>query len=474
MMLMHVGIRLALLLACSAFIDNLAAKPVCNPNTGNVSYREVAAEETPGEDWENITYQRFQIERANQLSLDFAPLGWKNLLSLAFAHPTQVGTGPNNKKITPLDSTKITRLLPLSSAVLDDTTVMVLFLSPNPTAPCNLVKHRLFTAHVIENDGRMLKIKFGGFTFSVALDSLSRLQLTAADGVPKEMRGRVFVLTRETFALFNTGNSRAYDDAYARAKAQRPDILESYLAFQTRSARLRVAHKQKPRSFIQDSDFFDEIDKRHDGNCTTTKSDEFCVLAIALRNNEIRSNDIGFQISDALFQSSGPSFGWQQLDMATNSDKAQPAALSMFKSEAWPAPRIVTYQHPIRQYSTTQLNEFYEQFVPMADGALSLRDNQLKLVTVYVTSLEDSLAAATPREKLSPKMSDDDKHLVRLLQADYFNNTYRKLKVGDETSACEVLNSAPAWRKNGKQSYRWRNIVKQYNADFGATASSCD
>lgn len=474
MMHANLGIRLALLLACSALMGDLFAKPVCNPNNGNVSYSEIAAEETPGEDWEHFTYQQLLIERANQLSLDFTPLGGKNLLSLNFAHPTQVGTGPNNNTITPLDSTKITKLLPLSSAFVDDTTVMVLFLSPHPTAPCNLVKHRLFTAHVVGNDGRTLKINFGGFTFSVALDSLAHFQLVAADGVPKEMSGRVFVLTRETFSLYNTANSRAYDDAYGRAKAERPDILESFLAFQTRSARLRVAHKQKPKSLIQDSDIFDEIVRRRDGNCTTTTRGEFCVLAIALRNNETQSSDIGFEISDSLFQSSGPSFGLQQLDMATNSDKAQPAALSMFKSDEWPTSRIVTYQHPIRQYSTTQLNDFYEQFVPMADGALSLRDNQLKLVAIYVTSLEDAFAAATPMKDLPPKMSDDDKRLVRLLQADYYNNTYKKLKIEDETSACEVLNHVPAWRKNGPQSYRWKNIVKQYNADFGAEASSCD
>lgn len=446
------------------------AAPVtdCNPNQGRVTYDEQAVQEVADADWENQTFaytQRFDFTETNK-----KPKAFEKVLHL--------GTGRYNTQDILLSDDKVTGLAPISSPYIDENTVLLIFLSQKEAGwKCNAVRHRLFVAKIISIQDNSLRIKFGGFTFAVPTADLQKNRLYEVPDVPTNMLGRIFVLTRSTYYHWLKETTDAYSHSFRSANGTRRfEILEAYLAIGTRRLRMLQAHQTKVVVSVNDEDLWSEI-KNQSGakiDCAKSPAEELCVLATAMRMSEAAAKTSAFQITDSAFNDSGPSFGWQQMDIGTN-PYARSEAVQLFSTDAWSKERLQTYMHPIRKLSVSNLSGLYSDFVPLADSKLEGRQNQLTVISAYVTEISSELASSCPMAKLPKKMSDDDKRLVRLLQADRTNVGGNPIVVPhDAASVCEVVDATADKRKGGRRHVRWLNIVDAYNRAYGSNVSTCE
>jgi len=454
------------LINCVCHVCMAAQSKDCNPNMGRVTYDEPAAQEIADADWENQTYPFVQ-------SLGF---GLNYRVPPKPKKVVHLGTGRYNTQDVPLTADKLTSLAPISSSYVDDNTVLLIFLSEKQKGwTCNAVRHRLFVAKVVNIQDGSLQIKFGGFTFNVLTDDLLKNKLCEVREVPSTMAGRIFVLTPSTYFHWLDGTTKAYSQSFGHAAVKhRPDILEAYLAVGTRYLRMSQAHRFKTVVLVDDGDLWETVKGKSNVDCERSSAQELCVLATAMRKSEADSKATAFKITDSVFNDSGPSFGWQQMDIGVNA-YAQSEAVQLFSTQEWPKQRLQTFMYPIRKFSISDLSGLYGGFVPFADSKLAGRENQLAVVSAYVTEISSELASSTAMDKLPRQMGDDDKRLVRLLQADKANVGGDHISVrADAASICEVVGATPDRRKGGVRHDRWLNIVDAYNKAYGTNMNTCD
>ncbi|WP_031358169.1 hypothetical protein [Caballeronia sordidicola] len=450
----------------------------CNPNRGQVTYDEPAAQEQVNADWENQTYPAFALLGATQI--DFPKINPERIEYLAAITKKTVhlGTGKYNYQDISLTADKLTALAPLSSIYVDDDTVLLLFLSDKQTGwKCNAVRHRLFVAKVLSIRANIVTLKFGGFTFTAPIDQLGNSTLYEVKDVPATMSGRIFVLTPSTLYYWLQKTSNAYSQSFKQANAvHRTNIVEAYLAVGSRYVRMAQAHLQKTVVYVNDEDLWAAIKSQtaSEVDCTQNRAQELCVLATAMRKSEADASTTAFKITDSVFNDSGASFGWQQMDIGV-SDQARAEAFLLFSTPEWPKQRLQGYMNQIRKFNIFALSGLYGEFVPFADSKLTGRKNQLVVVADYATGISHELAKSTPFANLPKQIPDDDRRLVRLLQADRANVGGTRITVTPKSSSiCDVIDATPDRQKGAVRHDRWVNIVNAYNSAYGTSISTCD
>ncbi|MGT2476638.1 hypothetical protein [Paraburkholderia terrae] len=466
----------AMCITCSSCLATPTSD--CNPNRGQVTYDEPAAQELENPDWENQTYLAFALLGATQIAYTQANFANIEYLAAVAKKTVHLGTGKYNNQDIPLTADKLTELAPLSSTYIDDNTILLLFLSDKQTGwKCNAVRHRLFVAKVLNIRANILTLKFGGLTFTAPIDQLENNTLYEVKDVPENMSGRIFVLTPSTYYYWLKNTSSAYSQSFKQANAvHRPDILEAYLAIGSRYVRMIQAHLLETVVSVNDDDLWAAIKSQSDSkiDCTQNRAQELCILAVAMRKSEADARTTAFKITDSIFNNSGASFGWQQLDIGVN-DQARAEAFLLFSTPEWSKQRLQGYMYPIRKFSISTLSGLYGEFVPLADSKLTGRTNQLAVVSAYASGISDELAKSTPMANLPKQMSDDDKRLIRLLQADRANVGGTLVVVTPKSSSiCDVIDATPDRRKGALRHDRWVNIVNAYNNAYGTSISSCD